>query len=198
MKQFVALTLLVASAVAFGRPATFTIAAGGANARPLATVESKTAVETFVGRTNAVSGRITFDRQRRTGGGAIEIDAATLDTGIPLRNEHLRGEQWLDTAKHPKIRFVVTRTQHLGGDRYRVVGKFTMHGVTRDLTTEATVRLAAASARTRQLGFRGDVLNVQTRFVIKLSDYNIEIRGQAVGKVSNEVTINLNAFAQAG
>ena len=46
---------------------------------------------------------------------AIDVDAASLETGISLRNRHLRGPQFLDTARHPKITFRSTKVHRPNG-----------------------------------------------------------------------------------
>lgn len=180
---------------AFAAPKTYTIVAGE---RQVATVDSKTALEAMTGKTSRVSGSIQFDARARRGGGTITVDVASIDTGIPLRNDHMRSEQWLNASKHPTITFRAVRTVFRQGNVYDVTGDFTLHGVTRRITVPVEVRAVAASDQTRRLGFQGDVLNVKTTFKIKLSDHNIKISKPAEGKISNEVTISLNVLGSTG
>ena len=62
----------------------------------------------------------------------IEIDAKSLNTAVKSRDEHLRSEDFFDVAKYPKITFTSTDVRK-EGDRVRVQGILTMHGVSKDL-----------------------------------------------------------------
>ncbi|MEF2277284.1 YceI family protein [Deinococcus sp. YIM 134068] len=159
------------------------------------TVESETTVENFTGRTSKVRGSLTFDPQARTGGGTVVIDGASIDTGIAARNGHMRGAQWLNFEKTPDVTFKVTQATALGGDKYRVVGTLTMNGVTKPLTTEATVRYTAASATTRSSGLKGNVLAVSTTFNVKLSDFGVKHRQIDAGRVSNDLALAVRFVA---
>jgi polyisoprenoid-binding protein YceI len=191
-----ALALVAGSA--FAQNKTFTVGKEGRDARQLATVESVSDFETFTGRTAVIRGRLNFNPQTRTGGGTLTVNMASVDTGIPLRNDHMKSAGWLDTEKFPNATFEATQVTHRGGDNYRVTGKFTMKGVTRTVSVNARVRYRAESDATRKAGFEGDVLQLTTSFKIKLSDYNVTIPPQAQGKVANEVTISITAFGVTG
>ena len=62
------------------------------------------------------------------------IDAASVDTGIDKRDDHLRSADFFDVANYPTISFTMSRSE---GDR--VVGDLTLHGVTRSITLDAEV-----------------------------------------------------------
>jgi polyisoprenoid-binding protein YceI len=190
------LALAVFASNSFAAPVKFNI--GGRKTMQLAQVESVTDFETFTGRTDGVTGSITFDPAKKTGGGTIVVDVASISTGIDVRDDHMRSGQWLDAAKHPKITFETTGVRSLGGDRYSVTGKFTMRGVTKTITTTATVKHMKESDATKKAGFKGDVLQVKTNFKVKLSDYGIKISGPAEGKVANDVTISVVVYGQSG
>jgi polyisoprenoid-binding protein YceI len=185
------------AAASVAQPMTFRIGAGNPT-QQLAQVESATELETFTGRTDKVTGTLMFDPGKRTGSGRIVVDAKSIDTGIPLRNDHMQSGQWLGTEANPNITFETTRVQFVRGDQYRVTGRFTMKGVTKTVTTVATVRHQKATDATRKAGFKGDVLQVRANFTIKLSDYGITISGPATGKVANTVRIGLTVYGQSG
>ena len=187
----------VAPTLAVAQEKTFRIVDGRLAYRNLASVESETEFETFTGKTTSVSGALKFDPKKKSGSGSIAVDVASIDTGIPGRNDHMKGAQWLDAASHPQIKFVTTSVRSLGGDRYQVRGKFTMKGVTKDITTTATLRYRAAGEATKAAGFDGDVAQILTRFNINLSDYGVTIPAPAKGKVANTVSITLSAYAVA-
>ena len=64
----------------------------------------------------------------------VTIQTASVDTGIPDRDEHLRGDDFFAAAKYPEITFKSKRIRKLGGDNYAVDGTFTMRGVSREIT----------------------------------------------------------------
>lgn len=189
------LALLAVSALGMSQSKTFKVLDDKLQFRNLATVESSTDFETFTGRTSKVTGSIVFDVAKKTGSGTIEVDAASIDTAIELRNEHMRSAGWLDVAKYPTIKFATTSVKSKGGDRYAITGAFTLHGVTRTVSTEATVRYRPESAETKAVGFEGNVILISTSFKVKLSDFGIKIPSQAAGKVSDTVVIGLKAYA---
>lgn len=60
----------------------------------------------------------------------VTIEAASVDTGNEQRDAHLRGPEFFDVERHPALRFVATRLEPTGGNRFRLIGDLTMHGVT--------------------------------------------------------------------
>ncbi len=183
------------STAVFAAPKTFTIVSN-ANTKSIGTIESKTAIETMVGK-GEVTGTIQFDASKGTGGGTISIAVKGIDTGIPLRNEHMNSANWLDSEKYPTITFKATKVQKTGADAFKVTGSFSLHGVTKTITTDVGLKLAKASDQSRKLGFKGDVVQLTSTFNIKLSDYGITIKGAAVGKISDDVTISIAAVADS-
>ena len=189
--------MVALAAMSFAQVKTFRVVTEGLEYRNLATIENESDFEAFTGKTNKVTGTVSFDPAKKSGKGTISVDVASIDTGMPLRNDHMRSAGWLDAAKYPTIQFEALSAKNAGGDKYKVKGKLTLHGVTKDVTAVVTVRYKAAGAATKAAGFDGDVIQISTKLAIKLSDYGIAIPGIAVGKVSNEVTLGLSAYAVA-
>ncbi|MDX2004950.1 MAG: YceI family protein [Meiothermus sp.] len=161
-----------------------------------ATVESETVLENFTGRTSNIQGTIVFNPQTKTGSGTIVVNGASIDTGIPLRNEHMRSVNWFNFDARPEIRFVTTSVRNTSGDNYQVTGNLTMNGVTRSITVPATLRFTPASETTRAARLQGDVVALATEFKIKLTDFNITNR--APNQVNNELSIRLRVIGTTG
>ncbi|MEJ2216812.1 MAG: YceI family protein [Gemmatimonadota bacterium] len=71
----------------------------------------------------------------------VEIDAASIDTGVADRDAHLRSADFLDVENHPKLTFKSKRVEGSPtepGDRFQVVGDLTIRGTAREVTLEAT------------------------------------------------------------
>lgn len=88
-------------------------------------------IATQRGRFDRTSGRAALDAQAGTGSVAIEIDAASVSTGNPRLDETLRGEDFFDTERHPRIAFRSTRVEFDGDKPARIEGELTLLGVTR-------------------------------------------------------------------
>jgi len=66
----------------------------------------------------------------------VTIDAASIDTNEPQRDEHLRSPDFLDVQKHPHLTFRSRKVQDLGDNRVRVTGDLTIAGATREVVLE--------------------------------------------------------------
>lgn len=64
------------------------------------------------------------------------IDAASIDTGVAQRDEHLRSADFFDAQKYPELRFESKRIERVDDERYRVVGDLTIRDVTRELVLD--------------------------------------------------------------
>jgi polyisoprenoid-binding protein YceI len=60
------------------------------------------------------------------------IQVKSVDTGIAKRDDHLRSPDFFDVEKYPDIKFQGERVEK-HGESYAMIGKFTMHGVTKDI-----------------------------------------------------------------
>lgn len=66
----------------------------------------------------------------------VRIDAASIDTGVQARDDHLRNPDFFDVEKFPDITFTSTRIERVSEDRLKIVGNLTMHGVTREVVLD--------------------------------------------------------------
>jgi polyisoprenoid-binding protein YceI len=63
---------------------------------------------------------------------AVEIDAASIETGVADRDTHLRSPDFLDVQKFPSLKFKSRRAEVVSPERLRVVGDLTIKNVTRE------------------------------------------------------------------
>jgi polyisoprenoid-binding protein YceI len=63
------------------------------------------------------------------------IDATTINTNEPKRDEHLRSADFFDTAKYPTITFKSTKVEK-AGQNLKVTGDLTLHGVTKPVVLD--------------------------------------------------------------
>jgi polyisoprenoid-binding protein YceI len=64
---------------------------------------------------------------------AVTIDAASIDTGVADRDEHLRSADFFDVERFPALTYKSRRVEKTGADTYRVAGDLTIRGVTREV-----------------------------------------------------------------
>ncbi len=89
------------------------------------------------GQFSSMKGTIHFDPADRSGVSVdVEIDVASVNTGIKKRDEHLLTEDFFDQRKYPTIKFRSNAVEFLDHSRCRVSGALTMHGTTRQVTFE--------------------------------------------------------------
>lgn len=89
------------------------------------------------GRFAKYTGAIRFDEGDLTQS-VLEatIDASSIDTGAPQRDEHLRSPDFFDAEKFPELRFRSKRIEKLEDARYRVLGDLTIRDVTREVSLD--------------------------------------------------------------
>jgi polyisoprenoid-binding protein YceI len=170
-------------------------------------VSSRAPLETILVRTNDVTGEIDVDvaditdRPRVT----FQVPVESLDTGIPLMNDVMRGDRWLDAAKHPNIRFTLARvaapagrTPLADGKTVRVEGEgaVEVRGMSKTVPVIADVTWLQKSESTgRRLP--GDVLHVVARFDVSLPAFGIEshLAAQSLDKVAGTLHVEADLFA---
>ncbi len=161
----------------------------------VATVENKTDIENWTGRTSKISGTINFDPATKVGSGTIIVDGASIDTGVALRNEHMRSADWFNFDKDGMIKFVASSVRNTSGNNYSVTGELTMKGITKRLTTTAILKITNASEVTKSMGFAGNVAALSTKFKVKLSDFGVKHPAIGAGRVNDSVEITLAVVA---
>ena len=92
-------------------------------------------INTVHGRFRQFEGSITVDPDNGNAlkGASGTIQAKSIDTDIEKRDNHLRSPDFFDAEKFPTITFESTEIKKDGSDQV-LVGKFTMHGVTKDVS----------------------------------------------------------------
>jgi polyisoprenoid-binding protein YceI len=95
---------------------------------------------TVRGRFKEFTGTIEADEQNPDASRVnVEIAAASIDTGSPDRDAHLRSADFLDVENHPTITFRSKRVDGAAkkeGDRFKVTGDLTIRGTTMEVTLD--------------------------------------------------------------
>jgi polyisoprenoid-binding protein YceI len=85
------------------------------------------------GKFTKSSGTVTLDRAAKTGIVDVTIDPASVQTGNPKLDDHLRSDAFFDVTKFPTATYKGTDIKFDGDKPVEVVGTLTIHGVTKPL-----------------------------------------------------------------
>ncbi|WP_203635184.1 YceI family protein [Streptomyces sp. SID10815] len=89
------------------------------------------------GRFNSFAGAVRIAPDMEQSAMHVVIDAASIDTNVRMRDDHLRSPDFLDVSRFPTLEFYSDRFAHRGGNRWAVTGALSLHGVTRTVTLDA-------------------------------------------------------------
>jgi polyisoprenoid-binding protein YceI len=84
------------------------------------------------------TGKVVFDAEAKKGSVDIVIDMKSVNTGFSDFNEHIQGEDFLDTAKFPQATFKSTKVVFEGDKPQSIEGQLTIKGVTKPVTLTVT------------------------------------------------------------
>ena len=172
------------------------------NPRNQATFFSTTPFEDFTGLTDDIKGTATFNvSDISTLKGSFVVTVASMKTGISLRDKDMKSEEWLDAEEYPEITFTIKKVSAIKTTednklQAEVTGDFTVHGVTKDIVTDATITYLDENEKTRAVA-PGDLLGVEAKFTITLSDYDVDniVLGR---KVSDKIDVTVNLVGSSG
>jgi polyisoprenoid-binding protein YceI len=136
------------------------------------------------------TGKVVFDAEAKKGSVDIVIDTKSVSTGFVDFNEHIQGEDFLDTAKFPQATFKSTKVVFDGDKPQSVEGLLTIKGVTKPVTLTVTSFQAMPHPMLKKPAIGANAFTV-----IKRSEFNA---GKYAPYVGDEVRIDIaiEAIAQ--
>lgn len=144
------------------------------------------------GRFEEFEGSITVGDDPLASSAQAAISTASLTTGSPDRDGHVKSDDFLAVETFPTMRFASRRVSHVAGDRFTVVGDLTVKDVTREVVLEVTIDGVARDP------WGGERLAVTASTEIDREDFGmtwnvaLETGGVLVGdKVKIEVDVEL-------
>ncbi len=134
-------------------------------------------------RFNKTTGTVVFDKAAKTGSVDIVIDTKSIDTGSKLFDEHIQGEDFLDTTKFPTATFKSTKVNFEGDKPVSVEGNLTLKGVMKKVVLTVTSFLAMPHPMQKK-----DAIGANAHTVVKRTDFNM---GKYAPNVGDEVRIDI-------
>jgi polyisoprenoid-binding protein YceI len=126
----------------------------------------------------------------------VAVDAASIDTQEPKRDDHLRSPDFFDVASFPQLTFKSTAIEQRAPGDYAVTGDLTIHGITR------SVKLSVEGGETVKDPWGGIRTGFSAKTTISRKDFGLtwnvalETGGFVVGdKV--EITLEIEAIKKA-
>jgi polyisoprenoid-binding protein YceI len=137
------------------------------------------------GSFKAFTGSIQAQGASAEGGSVnVEIEVGSLEADVEKLTGHLKSPDLLDAAQFPKASFASTAVTSKGADaQYNVTGNFTLHGVSKQLSFPATIRVQA------------DKVEADAEFAINRKDFGIVYPGKPDDLIKDEVLIKLSIRA---
>ncbi len=146
---------------------------------------STTTIESFDGVTNNIDGYLFYESLSNLQNSKIyfEVDLNTLDTGIGLRNRHMR-ENYLETDKYKFTYFdaQITKVTYTENNNYSIeaTGTIFIHGINKQIVILGN------------LNQNSDNYTLYSSFNLNLSDFNISIPKVMFLKLNESIKISIN------
>ena len=138
---------------------------------------------TQLSRFDTTRGSVVFDAAAKTGSVDITINAKSVNTGYATFNEHIQGEDFLDTARYPTATFKSTKVIFKGDKPAKIEGNLTLKGVTKPVTLTVTSFQAMPHPMMKK-----DAIGANAYTVVKRSEFNA---GKYAPHVGDEVRIDI-------
>jgi polyisoprenoid-binding protein YceI len=117
--------------------------------------------------------------------GRIDIKAASLDTGIRKRDEHLRSADYFEADKFPDISVVVTSAEGIDGDTVDLRAQLTVKGSTAPLPLRTKVAMLDDGA-----------VRLSTQVTIDRKHFGVD--GNLIGMIGDKATISGDVVFRRG
>ncbi len=119
---------------------------------------------------------------------SVKFAADSLETLVPVFNDHLKSDKFLDTKKFPEITFKSTKFAKTGDKTGKVTGDLTVKGIAKPVTLDVTLNQAGVHPINKK-----QTLGIGAVAVLKRSDYGVSLYAPMVSDdVSIEIQTEMN------
>jgi len=116
----------------------------------------------------------------------VTIDTTTLTSDTDRLTSHLKSADFFDVEAHPEAHFRSTSVTRQDDGTYEIAGDLRMHGITRQVSFPATIRV------------EGDTIHTEAEFSIDRFDWEIDYKGAADDLIRDEVLLRFDLTAERG
>ncbi|HEX9997064.1 MAG TPA: YceI family protein [Abditibacterium sp.] len=177
--------------------------------RNVVAVVSRAPLETMLTRTGAVQAQVKINPQNVLDKPVARflIDVNSFETGIKMRDEHMKSPEWIDTAKYPTATFTLLKALppagttsiplSVGRGAMEVEGELEFHGVKKIVRANVAVSLIPETEATKAR-LAGEMLHITATFPLKLDDFGVKIPEMAKLKIANVQDVQVDVFVSTG
>jgi polyisoprenoid-binding protein YceI len=133
----------------------------------------------FVGEVNVVNGKLADT------GNKVVIDVNSMHTDNDRLTGHLKNADFFDAPRFPTATFVTTEVK-AGETNATITGNLTLHGVTKQITFPADIKVS------------DDSVTVKAEFFLNRFDFDMKYPGKADDLIRKEVVLKLDVKAAPG
>ena len=136
-----------------------------------------------ISRFDKTSGTIVLDRAAKSGSVNVTIDTTSVNSGFPVFDGHLQGEDFFDTKKFPTITFKSNKLTFAGDKLTAIEGNLTIKGVAKPVRLDVT----SFHCMTHPM-LKKDACGANAVTKIKRTDFD---NGKYAPYVGDEVTLSI-------
>lgn len=196
-------TLLLSTNPSFAKPLNYVV--DDPKNRDSVSFTSDAPIELIVGKTSKITGKINIDDSldlAKPFAATFDVDLASIDTGIELRNEHMR-DNFLETKKFPKATFTVKNQAGVAGvlkDGQKMTikanGDFSLHGVTVKKNVPVDLTFYKKCKSTEGKFENCDLIQIKSTFNVPFKDHQIKRPEVVFQKLADTVIVTIAATAR--
>lgn len=116
----------------------------------------------------------------------LSADVNSVNTDDDQRDGHLKTADFFDAEKYPKITFVSSAVKKVAANKFLVTGALTLHGVTKTVTLNSTLRGVTTNPMNKKT-----IAGFKVTGTIKRADFNLGSK-YPNAMLSDEITLNAN------
>lgn len=127
------------------------------------------------GEWGTVTGEVTLDPTNIAGTKiSITIDPASVNTGVPGLDKHMKSPDMFDVDNHPTITFVSTSVEKTGDTTAKVTGDLTIKGVTKPITLDVEMVHQGEHPVGQYIDYyKGEWLGAKATGTLKRSEFDV-------------------------
>ncbi|RNA63425.1 polyisoprenoid-binding protein [Chryseobacterium nematophagum] len=115
---------------------------------------------------------------------AFAVDVHSINTGVDMRDKHLKSADFFDVEKYPSMEFNSVSIKKDKNNMYILKGKLKIKDVTKDITEPLTYGGVTKGQQGKE------IMGLQAKFTVNRFDYNIKYDPTAAA-VAKDVEVSL-------